>query len=244
MECLDPPLQEVPVDEWFCPECGGPEAATAAGKVLPWLGVQGWGRLGSALCSCLSSVDWGGSHTAHGSIPCALSQCLLPLVDAVSGSEDEVSLLLADVVPTSSRLRPRSSRTRAIARTRQSERVRATVNRNRLSTARSIGVGVGSRRAGAAQLCLLSAGSGSGVLESRSPPCYITGTGLVSSWAPAFLVTSSRAEVLGRHWVLLGDGGDARHPSSAKGKGHHIHPCSLGPLLLACPAAPHVFSAG
>ncbi|XP_049637142.1 PHD and RING finger domain-containing protein 1 [Suncus etruscus] len=86
MECLDPPLQEVPVDEWFCPECEGPEAAAAA--------------------------------------------------DSGSGSED-LSLLLADVVPTSSRLRPRLGRTRAIARTRQSERVRATVNRNRLSTARS-----------------------------------------------------------------------------------------------------------
>lgn len=57
-------------------------------------------------------------------------------------SEEEVSLLLADVVPTTSRLRPRAGRTRAIARTRQSERVRATVNRNRISTARRIQVGV------------------------------------------------------------------------------------------------------
>ncbi|XP_070639417.1 PHD and RING finger domain-containing protein 1 isoform X3 [Bos indicus] len=86
MECLDPPLQEVPVDEWFCPECATPGAASAA--------------------------------------------------DAGPVSEEEVSLLLADVVPTTSRLRPRTGRTRAIARTRQSERVRATVNRNRISTAR------------------------------------------------------------------------------------------------------------
>lgn len=57
-------------------------------------------------------------------------------------SEEEVSLLLADVVPTTSRLRPHAGRTRAIARTRQSERVRATVNRNRISTARRIQVGV------------------------------------------------------------------------------------------------------
>nr|XP_012311509.1 PHD and RING finger domain-containing protein 1 isoform X5 [Aotus nancymaae] len=85
MECLDPPLQEVPVDEWFCPECAAP-GVLAAGPV----------------------------------------------------SEEEVSLLLADVVPTTSRLRPRAGRTRAIARTRQSERVRATVNRNRISTARSV----------------------------------------------------------------------------------------------------------
>ncbi|XP_048215436.1 PHD and RING finger domain-containing protein 1 isoform X3 [Perognathus longimembris pacificus] len=84
MECLDPPLQEVPVDEWFCPECAAP-------------GV--------------------------------------PASDTVPVSEEEVSLLLADVVPTTSRLRPHTGRTRAIARTRQSERVRATVNRNRISTA-------------------------------------------------------------------------------------------------------------
>ncbi|XP_035939563.1 PHD and RING finger domain-containing protein 1 isoform X3 [Halichoerus grypus] len=88
MECLDPPLGEVPVDEWFCPECAAPGAAPAA--------------------------------------------------DAGPVSEEEVSLLLADVVPTTSRLRPHSGRTRAIARTRQSERVRATVNRNRISTARRI----------------------------------------------------------------------------------------------------------
>ncbi|XP_052517832.1 PHD and RING finger domain-containing protein 1 isoform X1 [Budorcas taxicolor] len=86
MECLDPPLQEVPVDEWFCPECAAPGGAPAA--------------------------------------------------DVGPVSEEEVSLLLADVVPTTSRLRPRTRRTRAIARTRQSERVRATVNRNRISTAR------------------------------------------------------------------------------------------------------------
>lgn len=61
--------------------------------------------------------------------------------DAGPVSEEEVSLLLADVVPTTSRLRPHSGRTRAIARTRQSERVRATVNRNRISTARRIQVG-------------------------------------------------------------------------------------------------------
>ncbi|XP_039077446.1 PHD and RING finger domain-containing protein 1 isoform X2 [Hyaena hyaena] len=88
MECLDPPLQEVPVDEWFCPECAAPGSAPAA--------------------------------------------------DAGPVSEEEVSLLLADVVPTTSRLRPHTGRTRAIARTRQSERVRATVNRNRISTARRI----------------------------------------------------------------------------------------------------------
>ncbi|XP_021054759.1 PHD and RING finger domain-containing protein 1 isoform X3 [Mus pahari] len=88
MECLDPPLQEVPVDEWFCPECAVP------------------------------GVD--------------------PTHDAAPVSDEEVSLLLADVVPTTSRLRPRVGRTRAIARTRQSERVRATVNRNRISSARRV----------------------------------------------------------------------------------------------------------
>ncbi|KAM5319748.1 PHD and RING finger domain-containing protein 1 isoform 2-T3 [Glossophaga mutica] len=89
MECLDPPLQEVPVDEWFCPECAAPGAAA-----LP--------------------------------------------TDTDSVTEEEVSLLLVDVVPTASRLRPRAGRTRAIARTRQSERVRAAVDRHRMSTARNI----------------------------------------------------------------------------------------------------------
>lgn len=54
-------------------------------------------------------------------------------------SEEEVAALVADVIPTTSRLRPHV-RTRAIARTRQSERVRATVNRNRITTAQRIQV--------------------------------------------------------------------------------------------------------
>ncbi|NXQ31555.1 PHRF1 protein, partial [Alaudala cheleensis] len=86
MECLNPPLSEVPVDEWFCPACA-PMGASAA--------------------------------------------------DADHVSEEEVAALVADVVPTTSRLRPHV-RTRAIARTRQSERVRATVNRNRITTAQQI----------------------------------------------------------------------------------------------------------
>ncbi|XP_071974304.1 PHD and RING finger domain-containing protein 1 isoform X2 [Engystomops pustulosus] len=78
MECLTPPLNAIPVDEWFCPECAATNQAEE---------------------------------------------------EAVS--EEEVSNLLADVVPTTSRLRTNVVRTRAIARTRQSERVRANVNRIR-----------------------------------------------------------------------------------------------------------------
>ncbi|NWH62371.1 PHRF1 protein, partial [Geococcyx californianus] len=87
MECLNPPLSEVPVDEWFCPACA-PMGISAA------------------------------ADTDH-------------------VSEEEVAALMADVIPTTSRLRPQV-RTRAIARTRQSERVRATVNRNRITTAQQI----------------------------------------------------------------------------------------------------------
>ncbi|NXT30115.1 PHRF1 protein, partial [Syrrhaptes paradoxus] len=87
MECLNPPLSEVPVDEWFCPACA-PMGVSAA------------------------------ADTDH-------------------VSEEEVAALVADVTPTTSRLRPHV-RTRAIARTRQSERVRATVNRNRITTAQQI----------------------------------------------------------------------------------------------------------
>ncbi|NXP54131.1 PHRF1 protein, partial [Heliornis fulica] len=87
MECLNPPLSEVPVDEWFCPAC----------------------------------VPMGVSAAA----------------DTDHVSEEEVAALMADVTPTTSRLRPHV-RTRAIARTRQSERVRATVNRNRITTAQQI----------------------------------------------------------------------------------------------------------
>lgn len=32
MECLNPPLSEVPVDEWFCPACAPMGANDAAGK--------------------------------------------------------------------------------------------------------------------------------------------------------------------------------------------------------------------
>nr|XP_020639787.1 PHD and RING finger domain-containing protein 1 isoform X1 [Pogona vitticeps] len=88
MECLNPPLREVPVDEWFCPPCAPANAGPAD------------------------------AETDH-------------------VSEEEVASLIADVVPTTSRLRP-NVRTRAIARTRQSERVRATVNRNRITTAQRI----------------------------------------------------------------------------------------------------------
>ncbi|XP_018113084.1 PHD and RING finger domain-containing protein 1 isoform X2 [Xenopus laevis] len=83
MECLTPPLNAVPVDEWFCPECSDANQPEEVSDV-------------------------------------------------------EVAGLLADVVPTTSRLHPNVVRTRAIARTRQSERVRANVNRNRISTARNI----------------------------------------------------------------------------------------------------------
>ncbi|NXL44476.1 PHRF1 protein, partial [Podilymbus podiceps] len=87
MECLNPPLSEVPVDEWFCPACVPMDVSAAA--------------------------------------------------DTDHVSEEEVAALVADVIPTTSRLRPHV-RTRAIARTRQSERVRATVNRNRITTAQQI----------------------------------------------------------------------------------------------------------
>ncbi|NXI71414.1 PHRF1 protein, partial [Anseranas semipalmata] len=87
MECLNPPLSEVPVDEWFCPAC----------------------------------------------VPMGISAA----ADTDHVSEEEVAALMADVIPTTSRLRPHV-RTRAIARTRQSERVRATVNRNRITTAQQI----------------------------------------------------------------------------------------------------------
>uniref|UniRef100_A0A8B9G6F4 PHD and ring finger domains 1 n=1 Tax=Amazona collaria TaxID=241587 RepID=A0A8B9G6F4_9PSIT len=87
MECLNPPLSEIPVDEWFCPACA-PMGVSAA------------------------------ADTDH-------------------VSDEEVAAIMADVTPTASRLRPQA-RTRAIARTRQSERVRATVNRNRITTAQQI----------------------------------------------------------------------------------------------------------
>lgn len=178
MDCLEPPLQEVPVDEWFCPECVAPGAAPAIGTALPRCGTQPslprgggsgqrlagntsrgllWGqlplhswaglaaghglrrpRLGWSTARCCSESPHrsealvGGGHTSPG---------FSFFQDASSVSEEEVSLLLADVVPTTSRFRPHVGRTRAIARTRQSERVRATVNRNRISSAQRIQVG-------------------------------------------------------------------------------------------------------
>nr|XP_009939383.1 PREDICTED: PHD and RING finger domain-containing protein 1 [Opisthocomus hoazin] len=87
MECLNPPLSEVPVEEWFCPACAPVGMGAAA--------------------------------------------------DTDHVSEEEDAALVADVIATTSGLRPHV-RTRAIARTRQSERVRATVNRNRITTAQQI----------------------------------------------------------------------------------------------------------
>ncbi|XP_061103085.1 PHD and RING finger domain-containing protein 1-like isoform X2 [Conger conger] len=88
IECLTPPLDAVPVEEWFCPECT--------------------------------------SNNPHTD-------------SAEEASEDEVAALLMDAAPTTSRLRTSAAgRTRSIARTRQSERVRATVNRNRITQARAI----------------------------------------------------------------------------------------------------------
>ncbi|KAI4885033.1 hypothetical protein NFI96_017710 [Prochilodus magdalenae] len=81
MECLTPPLDAVPVEEWFCPECAANNRSTRI----------------------------------------------------VRSSEDENSIL-----PTTSRSRPANSRpTRAIARTQHSERVRANVNRHRITQART-----------------------------------------------------------------------------------------------------------
>ena len=40
MECLDPPLQEVPVDEWFCPEGAAPGVAPTHGNVLSFIWVS------------------------------------------------------------------------------------------------------------------------------------------------------------------------------------------------------------
>uniref|UniRef100_A0A1A8HSM6 PHD and ring finger domains 1 n=1 Tax=Nothobranchius kuhntae TaxID=321403 RepID=A0A1A8HSM6_NOTKU len=86
MECLTPPLDSVPVEEWFCPECE--------------------------------------ANNRHS-----------------RGSAEEVSdadSLSSPARPATSRSQPRSAGpTRAIARTRQSERVRASVNRHRITQART-----------------------------------------------------------------------------------------------------------
>ncbi|XP_036007335.1 PHD and RING finger domain-containing protein 1 [Fundulus heteroclitus] len=86
MECLTPPLDAVPVEEWFCPEC---EA---------------------------------NNRQSRGP------------VEEVSDTES----LSSTPRPATSRSRPSAvGPTRAIARTQQSERVRANVNRHRITQARS-----------------------------------------------------------------------------------------------------------
>ncbi|KAL6474094.1 hypothetical protein MHYP_G00176550 [Metynnis hypsauchen] len=81
MECLTPPLDAVPVEEWFCPECAPNNRNTRRER----------------------------------------------------SSEDESSIL-----PTTSRSwLPTSRPTRAIARTQHSERVRANINRHRITQART-----------------------------------------------------------------------------------------------------------
>lgn len=148
MECLEPPLQEVPVDEWFCPECATPTAAATATGSAPQgraqlsrgsglLGVGGGGRWRVVVPGPPARRAWQPRSSLGSRFP----------QDAGLGSEEEVSLLLAETVPSGSQLRPHTGRTRAIARTRQSERVRATVNRNRMSTASRIQVGLPVARA-------------------------------------------------------------------------------------------------
>lgn len=70
MECLDPPLQEVPVDEWFCPECAVPGVDPTHGNVLsfpaehlgfregPWRKsrLAMWGELSSGRGLSLNSL--------------------------------------------------------------------------------------------------------------------------------------------------------------------------------------------
>lgn len=122
------------MDEWFCPGCASPGAATSpAGSAAASVSTRP--RAGAVELGGLSV----GAAGLEGQLHSGPASPFLPDADPVT--EEEVSLLLVDVVPTASRLRPREGRTRAIARTRQSERVRATVNRNRMSTARSIQVG-------------------------------------------------------------------------------------------------------
>ncbi|XP_034542513.1 PHD and RING finger domain-containing protein 1 isoform X2 [Notolabrus celidotus] len=86
MECLTPPIDSVPVEEWFCPEC---EANNRHSRVS---------------------------------------------VEEISDTES----LPSTAGPTTSRHQSRAvGPTRAIARTQQSERVRANVNRHRITQARS-----------------------------------------------------------------------------------------------------------
>ncbi|XP_006814886.1 uncharacterized protein LOC102808707 [Saccoglossus kowalevskii] len=80
-ECLDPPLRNIPVEEWFCPEC---------------------------------ATD----NTEE-------------LAVVISSDEDEIANLLDDQTPDLSLPRLRSQPTRVIARTRISERVRASIQRAR-----------------------------------------------------------------------------------------------------------------
>ncbi|XP_038131370.1 PHD and RING finger domain-containing protein 1 [Cyprinodon tularosa] len=86
MECLTPPLDAVPVEEWFCPECE--------------------------------------TNNRH-----------------LRGSPEEISdteSLSSTPLPATSRSQTRTvGPTRAIARTQQSERVRANVNRHRITQART-----------------------------------------------------------------------------------------------------------
>ncbi|XP_061773603.1 PHD and RING finger domain-containing protein 1 isoform X2 [Nerophis ophidion] len=78
MECLTPPMDTVPVEEWFCPEC---------------------------VANNNNSEQENGTHS-----------------------------LASTAHPTTSRTQPRAAGpTRAIARTRHSERVRANVNRHRIT---------------------------------------------------------------------------------------------------------------
>lgn len=117
MECLTPPLDAVPVEEWFCPECIANNRTS--------------GHL-SFLKTTYISITFFRFVTY-----CNNNHIFHLVIGSEQISEEESSSL-----PTTSRSRARP--TRAIARTQQSERVRANVNRHRITQART-----------AAQVCMM-----------------------------------------------------------------------------------------
>ncbi|KAJ8249195.1 hypothetical protein GJAV_G00232180 [Gymnothorax javanicus] len=115
MECLTPPLDAVPVEEWFCPRCSP-------------------SNVRSAQLSAPKRIKYFPTHSGIGS-----SSWIVGYFQMRVEKGGVSSMAPGGAVPTTSR-RARAfaaGPTRAIARTQQSERVRANVNRNRITQART-----------------------------------------------------------------------------------------------------------
>lgn len=160
MECLTPPLDAVPVEEWFCPECEANNRHSSKPLNDFCLWIQTWSNNMLHLMVMYGQEEnlrwishlliYGVLHVEGIFLQKVVQTflCILNLnyvlvntytVFDSGGSAEEISD--SESLPSTARSAPSRPQgagpTRAIARTQQSERVRANVNRHRITQART-----------------------------------------------------------------------------------------------------------